>query len=170
MDQAVPETYLKEILDRTLRRVTQKTAGIRLPTGIRRDPGVRAPEVDGLYTVYTVFERGFGSALALSADAALFTRIARQMLFTQDVAPGDAEDCAKEYFNIVCGHIAAEIYRSTNISPRFQVPGFCCGHYVPEKRRELFAITYAGGRDGAARLTHYTCAPEGKTGRALILH
>lgn len=161
MDHAVPVAYLQEVLDRTLRWATQKTTGIRLPKGIRLPPGVPEPEAGGLYTVYTVFERGFASALTLSADAALFTRIARQMLCMEEVAPGDAEDCAKEYFNIVCGHIAAEMYRSTNKSPRFRVPGFCCGRHTPEDRRELFTITYAGGPDAALRLTHYTCVPEG---------
>lgn len=159
MDRAVPVTYLQEVLDRTLRWTTQRTTGIRLPTGIRRPPGVQEPEIGGLCTVYTVFERGVSSALTLSADAALFVRIARQMLCMEAVAPEDAEDCAKEYFNIVCGHIAAEIYRSTNVSPRFQVPGFCCGRHAPEDRRELFAVIYAGGLDEALRLTHYTCVP-----------
>lgn len=161
MDRAVPVWYLQEVLDRTLRWATKKTAGIALPAGVRRPPGVPEADSGGLCTVYTVFQRGVGSALTLSADAALFARIARQMLCMEEVAPEDAEDCAREYFNIVCGHIAAEIYRSTNKSPRFLVPGFCRGRHAPEDRRELFSIDYAGGKDAAVRLTHYTCAPEG---------
>lgn len=159
MDSAVPQKYLQEVLDRTLRRATQTVAGIRLHRG------GSGPDGD-LCTVHTVFERGFRSGLTLCADTALFVRLARQMLYmegiapeeVEDFAPEDVGDFAKEYFNVVCGQIAAEIYRSTNISARFQVPGFCRGHYAPEDRRELFAISYTSDRDETVRLTHYTCA------------
>lgn len=156
MDRAIPEAHLQDILDRTLRQVTQTSAGIRLQRG------GSGPDGAELCTVYTVFERGFGSALALCADAALFTRLARHMLCMDDVTPQDVEDFAKEYFNVVCGHIVAELYRCTSISARFQIPGFCRARYAPQDRRELFALTYTGDRDEAARLIHYTCVPETK--------
>lgn len=156
MDRAIPEAHLQDILDQTLRRVTQTAAGIQLQRG------GSGPNGAGLCTVYTVFERGFSSALALCADATLFTRLARHMLCMDDVTPQDVEDFAKEYFNVVCGHITAELYRNTNISARFQIPSFCRTRYVPEDRRELFAITYAGDQNEAARLIHYTCVPETK--------
>lgn len=154
MDSAVPREYLLDVLDRTLRRVTQTLADIRL------DRGGDGPDGD-LCTVHTTFERGFGSGLTLCADTALFVRLARGMLHDEEeITSEDVEDFAKEYFNVVCGHIAAEMYRSTNIPARFRVPGFCRGHYAPEDRRALFALSYASDRDEALQLTHYTSAQE----------
>ena len=64
------------------------------------------------------------------------------------------EDFSKEYFNVVCGHIAAKLFEATQKAYRFSVPGFCSGRYQPEEHKEYFALSYAGDQNEGARLVH----------------
>lgn len=151
MDTALPQDRLRELLDDTLRRVTQTVATIRLGLG-------QSPPGEGLHTVYITFAEGFRSGLALCAPMSLFIRLAQDILCTEKVAPRDVEDVAKEYFNVVCGHVAAELYRLTKRSARLHLPAFCAGSYIPEGNRVQFTIDYVSDRAERARLVHYVPA------------
>ena len=153
MDKAIPEEKLRDGLDRIIREVTEASAGIALT------PGEAAPG-DRICTVHIGFRKGFYSSLSLRADAALFARLAQSMLKQEQITAQDLEDVAKEYFNVLCGHIAAALYKATNISPRFSVPTFHWGTYSPEDHKEQFVIRYTSGQNEAAELVHHVPVPQ----------
>lgn len=159
MDKAIPEEKLREGLDRIIREVTESSAGIALTRG-ETAPG------EHICTVHIGFRRGFDSSLSLRADAALFVRLAQSMLKEEHITAQDLEDVAKEYFNVLCGHIAAALYKTTHVSARFSVPSFHWGSYSPKDHREQFVIRYSSGQDGAAELVHHVPIPQGGAGRA----
>lgn len=153
MDKAIPEEKLREDLDRIVREVTENSAGIAL---VRSEQKPR----DHICTVHIGFRQGFHSSLSFRADAALFIRLAQSMLKVEHVTPEDLEDVGKEYFNVLCGHIAAALYKATHVSARFSVPSFHWGSYSPENHTEQFVIRYSSGRNEAAELVHHIPAPQ----------
>lgn len=158
MDTVMPEEKLREVLDRIARKVTEDSAGIRL---IRRD---QEPGSD-ICTVHIRFCQGFRSSLSLRADTAMLTCLTQSMLEEEDVTPQDVEDVAKEYLNVLCGHIAAALYRATRVVARFSVPSFHRGTYSPKDHKEQFVLSYAGDREGTAQLVHHVpSAQEGGEG------
>lgn len=153
MDTAISEERLKEILDWLIREVTEDSTGIRLIQG-ELEPG------DDACTVHISFRRGFRSSLSLRADVAMLTRLAQSILKKEDVTRQDMEDVAKEYFNVLCGHLTAVLYKATRIPARFSVPTFHWGAYNPEDRRQQFALNYSGEGDETAQLVHHIPCPE----------
>lgn len=148
----MPEEKLKEVLDQIVCDVTEQSAGIRLVRG-------ESPPGDNICTVHIGFRRGFHSSLSLRADTALLTRLAQRMLKEEHVTPQDLEDVTKEYFNVLCGHIAAALYKATRVAARFGVPSFYHGAYSPEDHREQFVIHYCSDKNEAAQLIHHVPAP-----------
>lgn len=148
VDKAIPEEELREGLDRIIREVTDASAGILLTRG-------EAEPSDHICTVHIGFRGGFQSSLSLRADAALFVRLAQSMLNAEHITAEDLEDVAKEYFNVLCGHIAAALYKATHVSVRFSVPSFHWGRYSPENHKEQFVIRYTSGRNEAVELVHH---------------
>lgn len=148
MDTAMSEEKLREVFDRITREVTQDAVGIRL------EQGGALPEED-LCTVHIGFKKGFHSSLSLRADTSMLTRLTQSMLQEEDVSPQDLEDVTKEYFNVLCGHIAKALYQATRVASRFGVPTFHRGSYAPEGQREQFALSYADDQDDAAQLVHH---------------
>lgn len=151
MYTAIPEEKLREDLDRIIREVTEDSAGIAL---VRAEAEPR----DHICTVHIGFRQGFHSSLSLRADAALFVRLAQSMLREERITAQDLEDVAKEYFNVLCGHIAAALYQATHISARFSVPSFHWESYSPEDHKEQFVIRYSSGQNEAAELVHHVPA------------
>lgn len=147
MDTVMSEDKLKEALDRIVRKVTEDSVGIRLTQG-DAGPGEES------CTVYISFNQGFRSSLSLRADTVMLIRLAQKVMKTERITPQDLEDVAKEYFNVLCGQIAAELYRTTRVAARFSVPAFHHGVYGPETHREQFALNYCDDRDKAAQLVH----------------
>ncbi len=148
MDTEMSKEKLQEVLDRITRQVTEESAGIHL------HPGKSGPEKDQC-TVHVRFHRGFLSNLSLRADVEMFTRLARSMLQTEQITVQDLEDVAKEYFNVLCGHIVAALYKATHVGSRFGVPSFHRGAFIPKNRREQFVLNYSSDRDEAAQLAHH---------------
>lgn len=148
MEIAVPEEKLREIFDRITREVTQDSVGIRLVEG------ESGPEGD-LCTVHIGFNQGFHSSLSLRADMGMLTRLTQSMLQEEKVTPQDLEDVTKEYFNVLCGHIAKALYQATKVASRFDVPSFYPGSFSPKGQKEQFALNYADDRDDAAQLVHH---------------
>lgn len=164
MDQAIPEEKLREGLDRIIREVTDATAGIALTRG-EEAPG------EHICTVHIGFRRGYHSILALRADAALFARMAQSILKQERITPQDLEDVAKEYFNVLCGHIAIALYKATHVSVRLSMPSFHWGSYSPENHEEQIVIRYSSGQNGAAELVHHVpVSREGDNGADDILN
>lgn len=154
----MPEEKLREVLDQIARKVTEDSVGIRL---VQREPELGSD----ICTVHISFRQGFRSSLSLRADTAMLTHLTQSMLKEDSVTSQDLEDVAKEYLNVLCGHIAAALYRATCVVARFSVPSFHRGTYSPEDHREQFVLSYAGDRAGTAQLVHHVpTAREGGEG------
>ena len=152
MSTSVPQERLTEIFDQVVRDITRREAGICLA------PGEAEPSGE-VFTVYAVFERGFDTCLSMSAEAAMFVRLTRGMMQREDVTDRDVEDFTKEYFNVLCGHIVAQLYRETKVPARFSPPSFRAGRYIPEDHLRHIVLTYAGDRNEHVQLIHLAPRP-----------
>lgn len=153
MHTALPQQQLEALLDDAVREVTEQLSGVCL------SPGGEPPGED-LCTVFIAFRRGFRSSLSLRADTALLARIAQEAMGAETVTPQDLEDFIKEYFNVLCGHIAAILYRNTKIAARLSVPLFRRGPYEPESCQRQFVLNFSDERQQSAQLIHYVPDPE----------
>lgn len=158
MDTLVTREELEEMFDQTLREVTRQMGGISLSPDSSDVLGVldgAPPEEAGeVYTVCAGFERGANSRLCLCADKSMFIRLTRHMMRQEEVTEQDVEDFSKEFFNVVCGHIAARLFRATKVASRFGVPKFCRGPCRQEEQREHLVLSYSGDQREGARLIH----------------
>lgn len=148
MNTAVSQKRLTEILDQVVCEITRQAAGIDLYPS-------RAQPEGALCTVYIAFVKDFQTSLSLCAEMRLFTRLAQGMMMTEEVAPEDVEAVAKEYFNVLCGHIAARLFPDTKVAARFSVPAFYPGQYTPKNCSEHVVLTYSSDGNECARLIYY---------------
>lgn len=148
MDTAMTQKELEEMLDRAVREVTEQAAGVQLYPG----GGVLSED---LFTVHISFQKGFHTSLTLCADTALLSRMAQNALGEEQLSSRDLEDFGKEYFNILCGNIAAILFRNTRVPARFSVPEFYRGRYTPEDQRTQFILTYINEHREGAQLIHH---------------
>ena len=148
MNSALTKEKLAQILDQALQDVTERTAGVRLHQG-------EQPLGEDLCTVHITFDKGFSTSLTLCADTALLARMARNALGEEALTDQDLEDFGKEYFNILCGKIAAVLFQNTKVPARFSVPAFYRGRYAPENHQAQFMLTYANEHQEGAQLTHH---------------
>lgn len=149
MDTVLSEEKLWDVFDQVTREITEKVGGIRLHEG---DISLN----EDLCTVHAAFARGFHSSLSLCADTSMFTRLTQSMLQEEEVTAQDVEDFTKEYFNVLCGHIASRLFQTTKVASRFGIPEFYTGYYQPENQKEQFTICYYSDKNEGARLSHYT--------------
>jgi len=153
MDTVLSDQQLRDIYDNSARLVTQQTSGIRLE---QRDVHLK----QDVCTLYTNFELHIHSGLAMYADAGLFKRLAQRMMCSETVDRQDVEDFAKEYFNVLCGHIAVALFRNTNLAVRFQIPTFHWGWYQPAEQEEGIEVGFLSDENEGIQLIHYK-APVG---------
>lgn len=140
------------MLDEAVREVTEQTAGVRL-----HQDG--APLGGDVCSVHISFRKGFHTSLTLCAETELLARMARNTIGLEELNDQDLEDFSKEYFNILCGKIAAILFRTTKVPARFSVPAFYRGRYVPEEYRTQMVLTYCDDEQKGAQLTHHV--PQG---------
>ncbi len=152
MSTVMSQETLRQLVDKVAREVTERVAGVRLAKEEGSFTGER-------YTVHITFTKGVHYGLALCAELPIYTRMTQYMMQETEVTSQDIEDFSKEYFNVVCGHIAAEIYKNTKLAARFGVPEFFQGEYVSETP-ELFTLQYSGERGECVWLTCYAPAKE----------
>lgn len=148
MNTMMPRECLTEVFDRVVREVTAREAGIELQSSELKPEGE-------LCTVYTTFEKGYHTSLSLCAEASMFVRLTRHMMEKEEVTPQEVELFAKEYFNVLCGHIATQLFQLTKVPARFRVPVFCWGQYAPEDCMEHIVLTYSSDEQERARLIHH---------------
>ena len=87
---------------------------------------------ENLSTVYTTLDGDYKIRLVFCAEDALLQKIADNMLEETVEDHNDVIECAKEFFNVVCGHIVAAIFRTVRVSARFHCPDFAEGYFLPE--------------------------------------
>lgn len=155
MGRTLSRDELRTLLDQVTRDITNEAGVVLRPL----DGGEQAPGED-LYTVYITFNRRINSRLALCAGMSLFVRLARNITMMEDISPQDAEDVAKEYFNVLCGHILARLFPVTKVPARFSVPAFCPGQQVMEGFSENIILNFTSDQRERVQLTHYIpCSP-----------
>ncbi len=147
METVVSWEELESMFSKTFQEVTHRVGGIRL----RQQETIPDGEV---YTVSITFDRGVHSRLCLIADKSMFIRLTQYMMRREDVTPQDVEDFSKEYFNVVCGHIASKLFQTTKIASRFGIPDFCVGRCQPENYREHIVLNYSGDQSEGVQLIH----------------
>lgn len=148
MDTVMTQEELKEMLDGIVREVTEQTTGVTLfPGGELRG--------ERLCTVYITFNKGFHTSLTLCSDVTLLIRMARNALELEEPTAQELEDFCKEYFNILCGKIAAFLFRNTKVPARFSVPTFYRGRFTPEEHQTQFVLTYADKYRDGIQLVHH---------------
>ncbi|MDE7261543.1 MAG: chemotaxis protein CheX [Oscillospiraceae bacterium] len=148
MDTAMNQEELEEMLDEAVREVTEKASGLQLYHG-------STPPSGEICTIHITFKKGFQSSLTLCADASLLTRMASSVVGKDQVTAQDVEDFSKEYLNVLCGKIAARLYKATKVPARFSIPTFHMGHFAPEDQQAQFAITYSDDQQEGAQLIHH---------------
>jgi len=148
MDTLLSRERLHTIYDQSTRFVTERTSGILL-----NEEDVSFSEE--ICTIYTTFERHVSSGLAMCADLSLLTRLTQHMMKSEHVDLQDVEDFSKEYFNVLCGHIAASLFRDTRVSVRFQIPVFYYGWYQPEHQQESWKLRFLSDHNECVWLIHY---------------
>lgn len=137
---------LVDVLNQCMREITSRFAGIDL---LEQNGSLS----NDICTVHTVLEGQHRAALLLCADTALLVKLAQNIMHSESVTQQDIEDVATEYFNVVCGRIAAGLFRSANISSRFQTPHFRAGRYVPEELTDCRCVLhYTDGNNQNAQL------------------
>ncbi len=148
MNLTMPRENLEEIFDQIIREITKQAVGIEL----HRSKNA----LDGeLFTVYIAFEKGFRTSLSLCAERSVFVQFARYMMQQEDIGYQDMEAVAKEYFNVLCGHIAARLFQKVKIPARFSVPAFYVGRYAPKDYSEHIVLTYSSSENENVQLVHY---------------
>ena len=148
MNTALAKEELAQILDQAVQDVTERTAGVRLQQGEQSPAG-------DLCTVQITFDKGFHTSLTLCADTGLLYRMACNSFHEESVSPEDLEEFSKEYFNVLCGHIAARLFSETKVSPRFSVPVFYRGRYVPEEHSKHIVLTYSSDKNRHAQMIQH---------------
>lgn len=144
----VPQERLAEIFDEIIRDITQREAGICLHAQA-------SPPEGELCTVFATFEHGYHTSLSLCAEMSIFRRLTQHMMEMEEVSPQDVEDFAKEYFNVLCGHIVSRLFQLTKVPARFGVPSFYHGRYVPEDQLKHIVLTYSSEQNETAQLIHH---------------
>lgn len=147
MNKLVPREHLEEVFDQVIREITLQAAGIAL------HPSQAALNGE-VYTVYIAFARGFETSLALCAGLPFYVRLARGMTMEESVRPQDVEAVAKEYLNVLGGHIAARLFSKTKVHARFSVPAFYRGQYRPEGYKDHIILTYSSDKNERLQLIH----------------
>lgn len=155
MNTTISQEILDTVFDDVTREVTQTVSGIRL---YRKDV---LPTGD-LYTVYAAFQRGFHSSLSLCAEISVFVRLTQYIMQSDRVTPQDVEDFSKEYFNVLCGHVASRLFQATKVASRFGIPAFYHGRYQPEGFENQFTINYFSDKNEGVQLIHHTPVIEHK--------
>lgn len=139
-----------EILDRVMKDITNRIDTIR-----RSDHEPKLFPNDAC-TVYTTFEGGYHAELTLCVDTNLLVHLAQKVMQETEVKQEDLEDFAKEYFNVICGQIAARLFQAAHISSRFQIPTFAAGCYTSGETSpaQEIVLNYTSNRNEGAQLIH----------------
>ncbi len=148
MNTALAKEELAQILDQAVQDVTERTAGVRLRQ-MEQSPG------EDLCTVQITFDRGFRTSLTLCADRELLYRMASISFHEESVSPEDLEEFSKEYFNVLCGRIAAAMFKATQVPAHFAPPVFYHGRYEPEGQEIQFMLTYSDEYSKGAQFIHH---------------
>ncbi len=153
MASIASEEQLREFCSQAARSVTSQVGGIELGAG-------NGPPRGDARLVFAPFTKGIEIALALHAETGFFQRVCRCMMRREPADERDIEDAAKEYFNVLCGGVAAALYCVAKVAARFAIPTFHEGSYQPRGWQEDWSMDFLGDNGEHARLICYTAPPD----------
>ncbi len=109
-----------------------------------------------LCTIHTTTNGGYRIRLVFCAERKFLKLIAEHMLGEPVANEDDIKECAKEFFNVICGHIVAAIFKETHFPARFHCPSFEEGCYLPGKEGsdEMLAYCYLSVHNETAVFLH----------------
>ena len=148
MNTVMSKEKLEKLLDRAVREVTEQAVGVRLYQS-------KEPLGNNLCSIHILFTKGFHTGVSLCAETSLLSRMACAVLEKPCVTHQELEDVSKEYFNILCGKIAAFLFQKTKVAARFGIPSFFRGIYVPDGRQTHFVLSYVNDQGEGSQLIHY---------------
>ena len=119
-------------IDALIQLVTVQVAETVANVKLRRERSPLDFGVD-MCTVYTSTKGAYQMRLVLCAEKSFLLRIAEHMLGEPISGFGDIEEAAKEFFNILCGHIVGEIARQCRVKAMFTPPSFVRGSCFMKK-------------------------------------
>lgn len=111
---------LSPIMERVVCDITQRVGRLELSPAQQASSEGHGPRC----ALQTTLDGAYRSRLVLAGDYAFFSHLAENMMGGPP-APEDVEDYALEYFNMLCGHVVAEIFRETQAAAKFHCPIFC---------------------------------------------
>lgn len=141
---------LEQATDEVLKDITYSVGGVRLQASLSHIPVLQKP-----HTVYITFTGQTPITLAMCAEYALFHRITKFMLDGEPSDEQEVEMFIKEYFNVLCGKLAASLYALTHKAVRFGVPHYCSGTRIPEGTLTYFLHSYRSEQGDAADFAGY---------------
>lgn len=152
MDTVLSQQDLEEMFDEVIRATMIQTCNMELHTSGQ-------PPNGDLRTVHITFKRGFTSSVTMCVENAMLVRMARSALWLEEVTQEDVEDFTKEFFNILCGHFTAALYKATKVAARFSVPSLYTGRFEPEGYHKQFVLNYTNDQGECAQLVHHIPSP-----------
>ena len=124
MAERVPfASELSPIMERVACEVTRHVGQLELRPVLDEN----FPAETGGCQVQTTLYGGYHSRITLTSNYLFFFNLAKNMM-EESPTLEDVADYAVEYFNVLCGHIVAEIFRVTGVTAKFCGPIF--GHKV----------------------------------------
>lgn len=97
---------------------------------------------EDLCTVNVVFEGNCKVTISLYADKSFLVRLTKQVLQEEEVTAQDVEDTAKEYLNVICGHLVRELFPLVNKPTKFGFPSFQNGRHPLNKDAQYCCELY----------------------------
>lgn len=119
---ALTPTVFRELACMVTKKTMQDMAKIDL--SLASEPPTSCED---LCAVYTSFNGGYSLRLVFCAERTLLRRLTENMMGEVSTDPEDLEEYTKEYFNVLCGRLAGEIFHTTRLGARFHAPLFTSG-------------------------------------------
>lgn len=137
LDQAT----LHSLISKVIVKITQQVAKIELT-----DCNAMPYDESKLCSVQTMLDGLYHEKWEFCAEREFFHRMTENMMETKSNDPTDLEEYSKEFFNVLCGHLVAEIFRYTKVPTHFEVPSFVsvCPP-IPAEREDL-SMCYSSDR------------------------
>ena len=115
MAERVPfASELSRIMERVACEVTRHVGQLELRPVLDEN----FPAETGGCQVQTTLYGGYHSRITLTSNYLFFFNLAKNMM-EESPTLEDVADYAVEYFNVLCGHIVAEIFRVTGVTANF---------------------------------------------------
>lgn len=104
-------------------------------------------------TVNVIFEGNCDVKLSLCADRTFLVRLTQGVLQEETITEQDMQDTSKEYLNVICGQLIAQLFPLKYKPTLFQFPVFQPGnHIIREQTANMYEISYTNDFDENAVL------------------